>query len=338
MPSALIIGGSGQIGLAVATALAHRDWDIRLGSRTPPPVSGPWRHVVLDRAVSGALTKALGEGADLLMDCISMDAAHAEELLSVQDAVGRIVATSSASVYRDLEARTLDEARETGFPDFPVPIDEDQRTVMPGPETYSTRKVAMEQTLLMHAHIPVTILRPCAIHGPYSKHAREWWFVKRLLDGRRRIPLAYGGRSRFQTTSTKAIADAAHYALNDHAPPVLNVVDADAPSVAEIGRAIMAVMDCKAELIGLPDEPYPPSLGATPWSVERPLVCASSAPAAGTYADTVSGAVEWLRKTVRNRDWQDVLPQLAAYPRDHFDYDADDYALSQAQTGQVRSL
>ncbi|PRD44916.1 reductase [Phyllobacterium phragmitis] len=336
MPLAFIIGGTGQIGLAVAATLARRGWDVRLASRAAPPAKGPWRHVTLDRSVSGALASALGEGADLMMDCISMDAAHAEELRSVQDRVGRIVATSSASVYRDTDGRTLDEARETGFPRFPVPISEDHPTVAPGPQTYSTRKVAMEQTLLSGARIPVTILRPCAIHGPYSKHAREWWFAKRLLDGRQRIPLAYAGRSRFQTTSTKAIANAVVHALKGHAPSVLNVTDADAPTVVEIGRAIMAAMECDAELVGLPDGPCLPSLGTTPWSVEHALVCASSAPAAGTYADTVPEAVQWLLEAMHDRDWRDVLPQLAAYPWELFDYEADDYALSDARAGPIR--
>ena len=330
MPSAFIIGGTGQIGLAVATTLGDIGWNVRLGSRTPPAVDGPWRHVVLDRSLPNALGKALGSGADLLLDCISMTASDAEELLSVQESVGQIIATSSASVYRDHEGRTFDEASDTGFPRYPVPIDESQPTVTPGPDTYSTRKVAMEQTLLDGARIPVSILRPCAIHGPYSKHAREWWFVKRLLDGRKRIPLAYGGRSQFQTTSTKAIANAVVHALDSQTPPVLNVVDADAPTVAEIGRTIMAVMHCDAELLGLPDEPYPPVLGITPWSVERALICKSSIPTVGTYAETVAEAISWLLKAISDHNWHETLPLLAAYPRDHFNYDSDDRALSHA--------
>ena len=35
---------------------------------------------------------------------------------------------------------------------------------------------------------------------------REAWFVKRILDGRRRIPLAYSGESRFHTTATANLA------------------------------------------------------------------------------------------------------------------------------------
>ncbi len=327
MPSALLLGGTGQIGLAVAARLACECWEIRLASRTAPDLDGPWRHAPWDREEPAALVRALGEGADLLLDCVAFDAAHAEALLAVQESVGHLMTISSASVYRDEAGRTIDEAKETGFPRFPEPIPEDHMTVEPGPETYSTRKVAMERRLLEGAHVPATLLRPCAIHGPHSKHAREWWFVRRLLDGRTRIPLAYGGRSRFQTTSTAAIAEAVLHAFRGGAPAVLNVKDADAPTVAEIGRTVMDAMGKHADLVGLPDEIYPPKGGATPWSAERPMVLASSAPTAGTYAETAPEAVAWLTRATHGRDWRAVLPQLAAYPNEHFDYAADDEAL-----------
>lgn len=327
MPSAFLLGGTSQIGLAVATRLAREGWEVRLASRSAPRAEGPWRHVAWDREEPGALARALGAGADLLLNCVAFDAEHADHLLAVQGSVGRLLAVSSASVYRDEEGRTLDEAKDTGFPRFPLPIPEDHPTVEPGPETYSTRKVAMERRLLEGALVPATVLRPCAIHGPHSKHAREWWFAKRLLDGRRRIPLAYGGRSRFQTTSTAAIAEAVLHAAGGGAPAVLNVADADAPTVAEIGRTVMGAMGARAEFVGLPDEPYPPTGGATPWSTERPMVVASQAPSAGSYAETAPAAVAWLVEATRGRDWRAVLPQLAAYPREHFDYVADDRAL-----------
>ena len=326
MPSALLLGGTGQIGHAVATRLTREGWEVRLASRKPPPAEQAWQHVSWDREVPDSLARALGVGADLLLDCVGFDTAAADRLLAVQGSVGHLMAISSASVYRDEAGRTLDEAAETGFPRFPVPIPEDHPTVAPGPETYSTRKVAMERRLL-EARAPVTVLRPCAIHGPYSKHAREWWFAKRLLDGRTRIPLAYGGRSQFQTTSTAAIAEAVLQAFQGGGAKTLNVVDADAPSVAEIGRVVMATIGAEAELIGVPDEPYPPTGGATPWSVARPMILASSAPTAGTYAETAPAGIKWLVEVTRGRDWRKVLPQLAAYRNDHFDYAADDRAL-----------
>ena len=52
----------------------------------------------------------------------------------------------------------------------------------------------------------VSILRRGAIHGIGARHPREWYFVKRGLDGRRHLPLEYGGGSVFATSSTTGIA------------------------------------------------------------------------------------------------------------------------------------
>ena len=53
----------------------------------------------------------------------------------------------------------------------------------------------------------MTVLRPGAIHGVGSRHPREWWFVKRILDGRRAVPLAWDGQSRFHASATSNIAE-----------------------------------------------------------------------------------------------------------------------------------
>ncbi len=328
MARLVILGGTGQIGSAVGRAFGEAGHDVTVVSRRAEGPTGPWRHVSADRENPDDLRRVLGPGADMVLDCVAFDASHAEQLLAYQSGIGHLVVVSSASVYRDAEGRTLDEAVETGFPHFPVPIPEDHPTTAPGPETYSTRKVALEERLLDGADVPLTILRPCAIHGPESSHAREWWIVKRLLDGRDRIPLAFMGESRFQTTSTRAIAEAVGQALVRKGQAIENVTDADAPNVAEIAGTIMAHLGRSATLVGLPPGPWPPEQGMTPWSTERPLVCASARPGSGTYAETVGPALDWLVRATEGRDWREVLPQLAAYPRDHFDYDADDEALT----------
>ena len=73
----------------------------------------------------------------------------------------------------------------------------DQPTVEAGPATYSTRKVALERTLVVGARAPIAVLRPADIHGAGSRSPREWFFVKRFLDGRRAVPLAWRGANRF---------------------------------------------------------------------------------------------------------------------------------------------
>lgn len=332
MPSAFIIGGSGQIGLAIASRLCDDGWSVELGCRSPGSVeserTATCKAVKLDARQPGALASVISTDYDLVVSCIAFDDADARELLSIQSRIGRIVVISSASVYQDDAGRTLDEAADVGFPEFSSAITENTRTVQAGPETYSTRKIGMENVLLDNAVVPVTVLRPCAIHGPHSKHAREWWFVKRFLDGRTRIPLAYAGRSQFQTTSVVAIADAVVQSSDKRLPAVLNVADSDSPSVMDIGNTIMQSMGIQAELVPLPDENYPPTRGATPWSVQRPFICQSLLNHRVTYAQSVAPAIQWLIESVTNRDWQSQLPQLAEYPRPHFDYTLDDLALT----------
>ena len=119
---------------------------------------------------------------------------------------GRDAATL-ARVYADDDGRTLDEANDEGdFPRMPVPIPEIQRTAEPGDGTYSTRKVELEQSLL-EGPLPATLVRACAIHGPGAQLPRELFFVKRGVDGRRRVALAFNGESRFHTTSVANLAE-----------------------------------------------------------------------------------------------------------------------------------
>lgn len=241
MPHALILGGAGQAGRAIADVLLGSGWSVTLAHRgrhpVPPDLLDRGAEAVrLDRDEPGALNRALAAGADALIDVIACGPEHARQLLEVQNAVGSLIVLSSSGVYRDERGRTLDEAADSGFPELPVPIAESQPTVAPGPRTYSTRKAALERVLLEEATVPTTVLRPGAISGVGSTHPREGWFVKRILDRRPIIPLAYGGRSLFHTASASNIAVLARLAASFPGKQVLNIADPAALSVREIGR------------------------------------------------------------------------------------------------------
>ncbi|MEM6324047.1 MAG: NAD-dependent epimerase/dehydratase family protein [Pseudomonadota bacterium] len=327
MPTALIIGGTGQIGIAIAHLLTRSGWHVRLAARNPV-ADLPGDFVHLDKTEDAALARALGDGADLLVDCVAFNADDARALLSAQDRVTQILAISSVSVFCDAKGRVLDTAAADGFPEMPIPIPEDHPTVAPGDTHYSDRKAAMEAVLCEGARIPASILRPAAIHGPHSKHAREYWFLRRIRDNRAAIPLANQGASRFQTTAAQAIALATLWAYERGDGPVASVTDADAPSVLEIGQTIARWVGAMPDFVGHANtEP-----GRTPWSAPNPLIYASSAPNAGTYAETVTPALEWLDHAVTAENWRERIPQLAAYPRDHFDYAAEDRWLAARAT------
>jgi nucleoside-diphosphate-sugar epimerase len=287
--------------------------------------------VTLDRDEHGALERALGAGADVLIDAVAYDDNHARQLLDVQSVLGSLIVVSSSSVYRDRRGRTLDEAAETGFPDLPNPIGEGDPTVDPGPQTYSTRKAALERALLDGAAISLTILRPVAVSGIGSAHAREWWFVKRICDRRPAILLAYSGRSRFHTTSVANIAALIRLATGLAGQHILNIADPEALPVSAIADEIALACGYPGRLIALPDvDVYPPPIGRTPWSVPHPFVLDMSAAIAlgyraeTGYAATVGPICDWLIRATEGKDWRAVFPELASYPYDLFDYRAED--------------
>lgn len=330
---AFIIGGTGQIGRAVASELLGQGWQVTIAARGNH--SGPEDllrqgavFVGVDREDPGALRKAIGGGTDAVIDTIAYDEGHARQLLGIEEDVGAFVVISSASVYRDRDGRTLDEAGETGFPELPEPISETQPTVAPGPATYSTRKVALERTLLDNAKRPVTILRPCAIHGTHSNHPREWWFVKRMLDGRSFIPLAYQGKSRFHTSAVANIAALAATALKHSGGGILNAADPEVLSVAEIGALIADHMHYDGQIIGL-DANAPVNVGRSPWSIPRPFILdMQSAGALGymprtTYRQAIGPLCDWLARQGRGA-WEAAFPVLASYPWPLFDYATED--------------
>lgn len=332
---AVIIGGSGQIGRAAAENLLAHGWSVTCVQRDANDLPTSLRErvetVALDRNEE-LLARTVGAGADLLIDTVAFTPAHAAQLLEVQADVGAAVVISSASVYCDDAGRTLDEARQNGFPAFPDRIAETQPRTTPGPATYSTQKVAMEDALLQGWAGDLTILRPGAIYGPGCRSPREWWFLIRLLDARRRIPLAYEGASRFHTSATANIAELARVAASRPGVRALNAADPEALSVAQIGRAIMRATGREAELALLPDAPRG-LVGMSPWSVAGPIVLDTAAGEAlgyrpvTDYAGFVGEACRDMIARTAGRAWREVFPALAPYPDAMFDYAAEDAAL-----------
>ena len=337
---AFLLGGGGQVGRAVARRLLEDGWGVRVGTRSGQPVPGATA-VVVDLTIPGDLGRALGAGADLLLDCVCYDGEQARQLLDVGDRVASLVVLSSGSVYADEQGRSFDEATTPEeFPRFPVPIVEEQTTVLPGP-TYSTRKVAMERRLLDQDAVPVTVLRPGAIHGPHSVHAREWFFVKRALDHRPVVVLAYYGESQFHPTGVANLAQAVLASADTPGQGVFNIVDPDCPTVLQIGRAVGALLDHQPVEVLLPG-PAVASVGDSPWGIPLPFVASTARAQAllrytpvKTYDEQLADDVAWLVQATAARDWREVLHELANdYAIDFFDYAAEQRYVSTV-TGTV---
>ena len=333
MQSALIFGGSGQLGSAVAERLLSSGWEVWVvtrGGRPPPGAAARGARLVDGTGKSRiAVIDDIGRAIDAVFDPTAYDEADATDLLQARTRFGGLVVASSASVYADPDGRSLVEASQSGLAERGGPITEDAPTVAPGDDSYSTRKVALERALL-ESGTPVSVLRPCAVYGLHSTHPREWWLMKRALDRRRAIPVAYGGRSIFHTSSARAVADLAAICAEKPGQGVLNVADDDAPSVLEIAAAITEATGLDLPLSPFRGAPVGPShVGSTPWSSEHPFVLDTARArslgwSGGDYRVRVAEVCDWVLGVVRKGDWRAQFSGFASYGYDPFDYAAED--------------
>lgn len=328
MPRAVLIGGTGMIGRAAARALAADGWDVVAISRSGTLPEGlaelGVQSAVADRADDAQLREALGAGADVVLDTVAFTREHGGQLNGLAGLAGSLIVISSASVYADDDGRALDGEGEP--PNMPVPILETQRTADPGDATYSTRKAELEQTLLA-GPLPATLLRACAIHGPGAKLPRELFFVKRAVDGRRRVALSWMGESRFHTTSVANLAELIRLAAAKPGDRALNAGDPDPPTTLEICRAIGNALEHEFEPVLLPGDAYD-----NPWGApdSQPFVVSMAAAEeelgyrpVTTYPEAVRETCAWLVGELEaGRSWE------GTYLEGVVDYAAEDEALA----------
>lgn len=344
MRRALILGGTGLIGRAVASRLLAAGWQVDVTGRDAGRMPGSLaragaRFAAAERSDPRALAAVAGSGADLVVDCVCYTAADADLLLPLARAAGSTVLISSKAVYVDAAGRHVNSAEA---PRFAGPIREDQPTMAPSGAGYRSRegygasKVAAEQVLL-DSGAPVTVLRPSKVHGPGATRPREWVFVKRVLDRRPAVFLARRGEGTDHTTAAVNIAALVEVVAAKPGQRVLNSADPDAPSGLQIARTIAAHLGYSWEevLLGAQDDP---ALGLHPWNAKYPIVLDMTAAEAlgyrpaGDYSQTVAAEIDWLVSAARGAGGSGNGAELP-WPVDDFidgmlDYAAEDRYLA----------
>src|SRR5262245_26745460 len=325
----VVIGVSGQIGRAVADQMLRDGWSVRglHNSDTALPDELADVEIVLgDRDDDSVFAAVLSDGVDGVVDTIAYTSVHARQLLRFSEAIGSLTVVSSVAVYADDDGHSIGN----GSPRWPTAIKESQTLVPASDETYGGGKVKLEETLLQADRLPVSLLRPAAVCGPGSRHLREWWLIKRVLDDRRILPLKYRGVSQFHPSTTANIAAMAVHCLELGGSRVLNAADPDCPTVREIAAHVGSAMNHDWDVVALTDEQSTSPVGETPWTDRNPIVLDTSASLETGYEPPVSYAAAMpalvkaaLRETA-GRDWRDVYPDFASYAGTMFDYDAED--------------
>lgn len=337
MRRALVIGGRGQCGLAIGERLRDDGWDVTATTTGAvaqvPAVSG-----ITWKALSDAPIDSLADGVDVVVHTRACSRADALALVALGDRIGSAVVISTLSVYTDTAGRSLDTATDADtFPHWPVPIRENWPLLQPADEGYSRQKAAVESVLRQQAPWPVTIVRPGAIHGPHSRHLREWYFVKRVLDRRPTVVLPFGGQSIFQPTATANLAELVRLAAHHPGHRALNCGDLDPPTVAEISAIVDEVMGWRTERVAVSGPEPSPTVGNHPWAVPRPVIADMREATTELryrqpvdYATAVASTIPWAIDACQGRDWRQVFPVLSNYP-DLFDYPAEDRYLAEQQ-------
>ena len=342
--TAFVLGGTGFIGSVVARRFVEGGWDVTVASRgqlaSPPGLDGiPIRRAELDRTADGELASALGDGVDALVDIVAYSRGDAAQLAALGDRMGTLLVISTGAVYVDGHGRHLFASYRTDpLPDVPVPIPESQATVRPDDETYPGQKAAVEQTLVEANSAPTSIVRAPAVFGPGDVNSREWYFVKRALDGRRHIALHDCGENVYQTVFVENLAELIYLAAEQPANRVINAGDEDPLTALARARLVANAMDhdwAEVLLPGPPPREFGPwDASLHPWSVARPFVFdLSRARDELAYRPVVShdAAIErtctWLRDVTAGREWSDVLnapPEVWETEAAIFDYEAED--------------
>jgi nucleoside-diphosphate-sugar epimerase len=324
---ALVIGGTGLVGRAVARRLLASGWDVdvtgRDATRLPADVAAAGgRFVAAERSDGEALRTAFGDGADLLVDCICFTAADAELILPLARDAGSTAMISSKAVYVDDRGN---HSNSDEPPDYGGPVRETQQTLAPAGgdhrtrEGYGRNKVAAERVLL-ESGAPVSVLRPSKIHGEGAVRPREWVFVKRVLDRRPVVVLAHRGAGTDHPTAATNIAALVETVAAKPGARILNSADPDAPSGLEISRTVALHLGHTWEEVLVDDD----TVGAHPWDSVPPVVLDTSAAVElgytpeGDYATTVADEIDWLVAV------GGVDPSEDEFFAPFLDYDAED--------------
>lgn len=254
---ALVIGGTGPTGPFIVEGLVRRGYEPVILHRGTHEVSfvEPYEHIHADPHFAEPVRDALrGRTFDLVIATYGRLRLLLDPLA---DAASRVI-TIGGTVYGRMPlSRPADES---------------------APRTLThkiVRRVVETEESLLAAHaagrFSLTHFRYPNLYGPRQLAPREWSVIRRLLDGRRHIPVMDGGLTLESRAYVENAAHAVLLAVDDpvaSAGGVYNVADEVTPSDVERALAIAAAMNVEVELVN-----YPPAAGrpAHFWGVGRNL-------------------------------------------------------------------
>jgi nucleoside-diphosphate-sugar epimerase len=329
----LVIGGTRFVGRAIVYELLRRGHEVTIyhRGRHEAEFSRSVAHIHADRRDYARFhSDLMSLSPDAVVDVIPMNGDDTKALVeALRGRISRSVHVSSGDVY---------------VPGQPIPISEDaavrsaEAAALPTDDAaipYS--KVAVEAAV-REAQVawdfPATIMRLPAVYGRGDPLAREWFFVRRVLDGRSHLALPDGGMSLFHRGYVDDVGRAVVLALEspEAAGRTYNVGHDQVLTLRGIAELVARVMNHKWEIDSVSADLLPATNPyATPYHLVYDL---SRIRTELGYRESVS-LQEGMRRTV---GWLLANPPspvtwgLTRYlSHDAFDYESEDAAIAAAR-------
>ncbi len=196
----LIVGGTRFIGRHLLEKASLRGDQVTVFHRGSTPLPEQFagvKEIIGDRKQIGDLRQAAACDYDAIIDTVIYSPDEAEQAVDVfSGRAGHYVMISTGNVYK-LD-RLPGPYRESD------PLEDDPQFA------YGYNKRCAEDVLFaahQERQFPAVALRMPSIYGPWDYQAREWYFIKRLLDGRTRFLLPDAGLGVFHREYAGNIAN-----------------------------------------------------------------------------------------------------------------------------------
>lgn len=327
MKTALLIGGTGPTGPAIAQGLAARGYEVTIlhrGTHEHPDVLR-FEHIHTDPHFIEPLRESLkGRKFDVTIGSYGRLRVTAEAMVDHTD---RFIGVGGFAGYRGFDHP------EALFPrGMPMPTSEECQLVTSEAEHRFAFLIASTEQEVLRRHPRATIFRYPVIYGPNQLVPREWSVVRRIIDRRPALVLLDGGKGIMTGCYAENAAHAVLLAV-DHpeasAGQIYNIGDDVQLTFRQIAEVIADEMRYDWDIVSLPDVPpvrdvafnpmlrgtFPDSRMVDTYKVRHEL----------GYVDQVH-PVEAIRRTVR---WLVENPlerggSIEQRMLDSFDYDAED--------------
>lgn len=244
----LVIGGTRFIGRWVVEELLSHGHEVTIYHRGEHEVvfSAPVEHIHGDRRdYEGFKERVARLSVDAVVDVVPFRPSDSRSVIEAfRGRIQHSVHISTGAVY---------------IRDVPIPIPEGAPLSDDPNNVYTYNKTLCERVILeaqSGGDFPATILRLAAVYGPYDYEPREWFFVRRILDGRKRIALPGTGADLFHRLYVQNVAAGVVLALESPQSngQIYNLAHEGALTLRQITGLIARILGHDWEIVPVPRE------------------------------------------------------------------------------------